>query len=74
MRQFLLFCLLILQLNLGRAANLALTFDQPTFVNGATGTWSFTGQMAADTTGAGGTTYGDIGFVYDYHNFGTQYG
>ena len=74
MRQFLLLCLLILQVNLGRAANLALTFDQPTFVNGATGTWSFTGQMAADTTGAGGATYGDIGFVYDYHNFGTQYG
>ena len=64
----------MLQVNLVWAANLALTFDQPTFVNGATGTWTFTGQMAADTTGAGGTTYGDIGFVYDYHNFGTQYG
>jgi PEP-CTERM motif len=74
MRQFLLLCLLILQLNLGRAANLALSFDQPNFDNGVTGTWSFTGQMAADTTGAGGATYGDIGFVYDYHNFGTQYG
>ncbi|NBQ65151.1 MAG: PEP-CTERM sorting domain-containing protein [Verrucomicrobia bacterium] len=74
MRQLLLLCLLMLQVNLVWAANLALTFDQPTFVNGATGTWTFTGQMAADTTGAGGTTYGDIGFVYDYHNFGTQYG
>ena len=73
MKRLALFCLLVLQINPGRAANLALTFDQGTIAHGGTGTFQLTGQIPADATGNAGTTYGDIGFVYDYHNFGSQF-
>ena len=73
MKRLALLCLLVLQINPGRAANLALTFDQGTIAHGGTGTFQLTGQIAADATGNAGTTYGDIGFVYDYHNFGSQF-
>ena len=73
MQRLALLCLLVLQVNPGRAANLALTFDQGGITNGGTGTFQLTGQIAADATGNGGATYGDIGFVYDYHSFGSQF-
>ena len=73
MKQLLLLFLWVFQVNLGNAANLALSFDQGGIANGATGTFQLTGQIPADATGNAGTTYGDIGFVYDYHNFGSQF-
>ena len=73
MKRLALLCLVVLQVNPGRAANLALTFDQGGITNGGTGTFQLTGQIAADATGYGGSTYGDIGFVYDYHSFGSQF-